>query len=110
MVLTVCIFWGLLLNGFRVNATRTSTSSSSLPPSLPPSLPTREEQTRSRLLRLLRDNETPWHYTMSPLMARVALRQGGAFVAGSCLLVALCGVSYVVHQAVDTAGDPCSYW
>lgn len=63
------------------------------------------EQTRSRLLRLLRKNETPWHYTMSPLMARVALRQGGAFAAGSCVLLALCGVSYVVHRMVDTGGE-----
>eukprot|EP00752_Nemacystus_decipiens_P014344 g12761.t1 len=58
---------------------------------------------RSRLVYVLRStNEPPWHYTMSPRMQRLAIRQAGSFVAGSCLVVAICVASYVLHWTVNT--------
>eukprot|EP00903_Cladosiphon_okamuranus_P006432 g6293.t1 len=60
-------------------------------------------RTRSRLVYVLRGtNEPPWHYAMSPRMQRLAIRQAGLFVAGSCVLVAIGVGSYVLHWTVDT--------
>ncbi|CAM9608267.1 unnamed protein product, partial [Hapterophycus canaliculatus] len=47
-------------------------------------------------------NEPPWHYAMSPLMQKVAIRQAGLFVAGSCALVAIGLGSYIIHWTVNT--------
>ncbi|CAM9145677.1 unnamed protein product, partial [Scytosiphon promiscuus] len=58
---------------------------------------------RSRLVYVLRGtNEPPWHYAMSPLMQRMAIRQAGLFVAGSCALVVVGLGSYVAHWTVNT--------
>lgn len=50
-------------------------------------------------------NEPPWHYAMSPRMQRLAIRQAGLFVAGSCLLVAIGVGSYVLHWTVNTGSE-----
>lgn len=50
-------------------------------------------------------NEPPWHYAMSPLMQRLAIRQAGLLVAGSCALLVVGLGSYVSHWAVDTGSE-----
>ncbi|CAM9371971.1 unnamed protein product [Pylaiella littoralis] len=60
-------------------------------------------RTRSRLVYVLRNtSDPPWHYTMSPLMERLAIRQAGLLVAVSCLLVAVGTASYLFHWTVNT--------
>ncbi|CAM9882608.1 unnamed protein product, partial [Ectocarpus fasciculatus] len=60
-------------------------------------------RSRSRLVYVLRNtDEPPWHYTMSPRMQRLAIRQATLLLAGSCLLVAIGAGSYVLCLMVDT--------
>ncbi|CAB1117427.1 unnamed protein product [Ectocarpus sp. CCAP 1310/34] len=60
-------------------------------------------QSRSRLVYVLRNtDEPPWHYTMSPKMQRLAIRQATLLFAGSCLLVAIGAGSYILCLTVDT--------
>lgn len=62
-------------------------------------------QARSRLVYVLAGREPPWHYAMSPLMQRLALRQACLFVACACLLLVVGAGSYVWHWTVDTEGE-----
>ncbi|CAM9832707.1 unnamed protein product, partial [Ectocarpus sp. 13 AM-2016] len=60
-------------------------------------------RSRSRLVHVLRNtDEPPWHYTMSPKMQRLAIRQATLLFAGSCLLVAISAGSYILCLTVDT--------